>query len=223
MRSKCLFILLFLCLTSNLCADSLRKRHEVGFSAGLASGNVYDCSFVYHYKLLPFVGFGGEVGICRQWYAEYTPSGQNAQGLRWWVDDAYEKISNVYVQPSILLETPSLRLRQEANLSLQVEPSLRMFIPSDVAVMLSATFDDPHGRITSSRATGRAEQWCSRGVKVAAKLRLNNALVVLGYGVSDFDIYAPRREMSFQGVSFNSFYPKKQPERSLFLRLSYRF
>lgn len=223
MRNKCLFILFFLCLTTHLCADSPRKRHEAGFSAGLASGYVYDFAFVYHYKLFPFVGFGGSVGLCRQWYVENSPSGQNAQGVRWWMDDAYEKISNVYVQPSISLETPSLRVRKEADLSLQVEPSLRLFIPLDVAVMLSAKFDDPHGRITDSRVTGRAEQWCSWGVKVAAKLRIDDAIVMLGCGVSDFDIYAPRRTMAFNGVSFNSFFPKKQLERSLFLRLSYCF
>lgn len=216
------FIFLFF-LHSCTYAQSTENKLQIAVTAGLDSNYAYDVEFSSHYLLLPYLGVGGGIGYFNQWYSDYLPSGEipNGQWNSWALSKSDEKIGKVYLRPSILLRTPTLLKQGKCNIFFQVEPGMQLLIPYtrlDIDYVNSNTYDSK----SEYKSTSKGE-WCFWNFKSSINLKVGDMSIGLGYGISNLDIYASRRNIYVEGTSLGTFYPKKSLTHSYFINLAHSF
>ena len=64
----------------------------------------------YHYFVLPYIGFGGSIGMWKQYTVDGIPSGRG-----WTVDEDYENVENFFIHPSISLVSPCVAKIEELS------------------------------------------------------------------------------------------------------------
>lgn len=189
-------------------------HHIAAMSGTLTSEWTYQCELSYHFMPLPYVGIGASTGYWRQYDTDYWHSGKN-----WSIDSDDERLSNLFITPSLLLLSPTLRLGS-VGLGVMAEPGLMMNIPYE-RVWVHDSVDGIAMRSKSvSSHTGR---WWAYTCKAALTLKIGQATFALGYHWSNYDIYTFRRHMSYNGVSFNKFYPKAQCQYGAFAEIMVAF
>lgn len=183
-------------------------------SGMLTSSDSWQVDLGYHYMILPFLGVGGGIG----WWGNYYVDGY-ASGRNWNISSDDEKPWNMYIRPSIVIKTPALKIR-DAYLGGFVEPGVMMNIPYH-SVYIDST---PHWPQTDSKKISTNKgQWCAIDAKIGVYVNIGPCGFCLGYSMSNFDIYSQRRHLSYNGVSFSKFYPKKTFMQGAFLTASYYF
>ncbi|MCI7273332.1 hypothetical protein MR642_03295 [bacterium] len=117
------------------------------------------------------------------------------------------------------LKSPALKIK-DAYLGVYAEPGLMMNIPYH-SVYIDKTTNRPeteYEKISTSKG-----QWCAMDLRVGIYVNVGPCGISAGYTMSNFDIYSQRRHLSYNGVSFSQFYPKKSFTQGVYLTLSYYF
>lgn len=222
MNSRLTYFIIFLFLHCSSYAQSLMDKSRMTLTAGLNTNYAYDLEFSYHRMLLPYLGVGGGIGYFSQWYNEYLPYGEtHGRWNSWVLCDSDKKIGKVYLRPSVLLSTPALLKLGKYKISLQGECGVQLLIPYagvHIDYVNSITYDSKS--IYKSTSKGK---WLFWNVKGGINLSLHNSAIVLGYGISNLDIYSSRRFINVENVSLSDFYPEKKMTHSLFICLIHAF
>lgn len=192
--------------------DDLPGKHRFGFMGALTSGDVWMLEAEYHFMVCPYVGLGGSLGTWKQYMSEGYPSGSG-----WMVEDDDLRMSNVYLRPSLLLVSPSLFKIGDVGVGVMAEPGVMMNIPYKcVSIDLHE-----HGITTdyTTRSSSKG-QWCAVDCRAGVNITVGPVNITAGYLISNFDIYGIARNIEYQGVKFDQFYPRKRSMQGAFLSLT---
>lgn len=194
------------------------RKNRIAVSMGADTNDAYDVVFSYHRMLRPFLGIGVGVGFYNQWYSDNSPSGtaSNGKWSSWRIEDSETEIQRIYLNPSVILQTPDIVSREKFRMSFFVEPGLQLLCPY-------AGVHVDYIDVRQSYVSAWGGAWCFWNVRAALDFRLSQTSIAIGYGLSNVDIYSSRRELKVGTTSFDDFYPKKDFTHSLFVKLSYCF
>lgn len=217
---KTLFVCITLLTSVYAMADGSKEvdddftHHRASTTGALTSSDCYQLQLSYHYMIWRFFGVGGGFGNWQNYYEDGHASGPN-----WAIDDDDNKPWNLYLQPSVVLKTPPLSLGQ-VRLSLYAEPGVIIMIPY-TKVCIEKTYglqvvDDDY--ISTNKG-----QWLAVDVHLGVNADIGPCGVSIGYLMSNLDIYSQMRHLSYNGVSFRDFYPRKSFTQGAYLTLSYNF
>jgi hypothetical protein len=189
------------------------SHHRASVSGMLTSSDTWQVQFGYHYMLNRYVGVGGSVGSWQVYYENGYADGGN-----WSIDDD-SKPGNIYLHPSVVFKSPALRIKN-IDLGLYAEPGMMMNIPYKHVWIREYT--DMFNYELKSASTTKG-QWLGVDVKIGVYANIGQCGLSAGYIMSNFDAYSQYRHLSYNGVSFDKFYPKKSFMRGAYLTASYYF
>ena len=189
-------------------------HNRVSITGMLTSACSWQLELGYHYMFNHYIGIGGAIGGWEVYYEEGFPSGSN-----WQIESDDNKPWNIYLHPSVILKTPALKIGQ-VDLGLFAEPGIMMNIPYAQVWIRQDThwpeYDD-------KRVSTSAGQWCAMDLRAGVYVNIGPCGFNAGYLMSNFDVYSQYRHLSYNGVPFSKFYPKKSFLQGAYLTLSYYF
>ncbi len=210
-----ILLVVFILITSPLILANdteYNTHHRVGFNGALTSSDTWQLEFSYHYMLNKYVGLGGSVGSWEVWYEDGWASGKN-----WNIDEDDNKPWNFYLRPSVLLKTPALKYRACAW-SLFAEPGVMLNIPYQ-RVCIESTPNWP--AIEYDYISTTKGQWLAFDLRLGVSLDVGPCGISAGYMMSNLDVYSQYRHLSYKGISFKDFYPRKSFMQGAYISLSY--
>lgn len=232
MKQCSLLMQLFFCLTTILgvfpfvvvsAQEQKNERHEGTMSLGVLSQYTFEVRFGYTYRLKEWVGVGADVGLYKQYHAEEIPYGESVSGKwrSWRVDENDEKVWNFFIEPKLSFRTPDLLRLGKWNLHLCTEPGVMLRFPW---AMVNVNYYDANGvRGPSKNISSFGGKWCFWDMRTTVEFEQDVAYLAVGYGVSNFDIYAGRRPLAVDNVLFDGFYPKHSIAHAFFVKVGARF
>lgn len=222
MHLKLTYFIVLLFLHCCSYAQSSMDRSRIALTAGLNTNDAYDLEFSYHYMLLPCLGVGSGIGYFNQWYNEYLPNGETGGHWNsWLLSESDKKIGKVYLRPSVLLFTPAFLKLGKYKISLQSESGVQLLIPY-AGVHIDYANSNTYDSKSIYRSTCKGK-WVFWNFKGGISLSAHDSALVLGYGISNLDIYSSRRFINIENVSLSDFYPEGKRTHSLFVSLIHSF
>ena len=170
----------------------------------------------YHYFVLPYIGFGGSIGMWKQYTVDGIPSGRG-----WTVDEDYENVENFFIHPSISLVSPCVAKIEEGYFNLFFEPGIMMNIPYNN--VLVALLNERGSTIGYKKVSTNKGRWYAFDYKIGLSLTYDQFGCSIGYIHSDLDIFGMRRNMIFDGKLFNAYYPERKNPHGCFVSFFYLF
>ncbi|MCM1349445.1 MAG: hypothetical protein NC338_08545, partial [Firmicutes bacterium] len=121
--------------------------------------------------------------------------------------------------PSVVLKTPAIKIKQ-VDLGLYAEPGLMLNVPYTGANIRQYTQwpDYDYKHISTSKG-----QWFAVDVRVGIFVNFGSCGFSAGYSISNYDVYSQYRHLSYKGISFGKYYPKKSFMQGAYLTASYYF
>ena len=194
--------------------DEYFTHNRAAFIGTLTSSDSYSLEMSYHYMCCRYVGVGGALGYWSNWYEDGWASGNN-----WNIESDDNKPSNFYLRPSVVLKSPSVRFKQ-TRWSLYAEPGVMLNVPYQ-RVCIEKT-QNPIRTDFDYISTNKG-QWFAIDVRLGINMDIGPCGFSAGYMISNLDIYSQYRHLSYNGTSFEKFYPKKSFMQGAYLMLSYNF
>lgn len=190
------------------------SHHRASITGVLTSSDSWQVEFAYHYMFNKFIGIGGGAGGWKVYFEEGHPSGGN-----WEIENSDSKPSNFYIRPSLLLKTPSVKIKQ-VNVGLFTEPGVMMNLPYQ-SVWISCYTQWP--AYESKRVSTSKGQWFAVDLRCGIYANIGPCGVSAGYFMSNLDVYSQYRHLSYNGTPFSRFYPTKSFMQGGYITLSYYF
>ncbi|MDE6224506.1 MAG: hypothetical protein K2M25_00025 [Muribaculaceae bacterium] len=215
MKGKIFILILLVALI--FCSEAYAQKkieddmeHNRIMLSGAMTSDTYLLDIGYHYMFSNYVGVGGTFGFWKVF-----SSGGRASGKGWWVDDDYNDPSNIYLKPSVILKSPQLNI-----FSLYAEPGIMLNVPYQKAYV-ELTDQFPHCEY--ERISTNKGQWLALELRAGISADFSSFGITLGYLMSNLDPFSMYRHMSYNGVSFQSFYRKKSFRQGAFISASFSF
>lgn len=186
-------------------------HNRLSMSGMLTSSDCWQLEMSYHYMFWKYLGIGGGVGILKNYFVDGYASGKD-----WNIDSDDEKPQHVYLHPSIVFKTPSVRIKQ-THWGLYAEPGVLLTIPY-TTVSIRQYNHWPMWDL--AHASTKRGQWFAPDIHLGLYLDIGPASISFGYFWSNFDIYSQFRHLSYKGVSFSEFYPSKPSMHGAFISIS---
>lgn len=133
----------------------------------------------------------------------------------------------IVFKPSIVLRSPSLiRRNDDIKLWLQAEPGISLACPFHNSLTYEIIDFNDHGGTGNTLGyetfSNKGLEWFYWNARVSLNLELDRWVIGAGYGLSNFDYYSCRRDVTLPGG--NKFrVPSRELSHSVFLSLGYRF
>ena len=200
-------------------AQEDEPHHEISMSAGIMSNQAYDTRLTYQYYLNKSIGVGASFGYYKQWYANYIPQSELHHGEwdYWKLSEKDCKPQNIYLEPSLSINSPAIAQVGRWSLKLGLDVGVMFQLPY---TLVNVKYINTTTQASQQKSIHTNEmQWCFWDIRPTIKVESKNLFVALGYGLSDFDVYASYRKITVQGKAFDDFYPKKKLNNSFFLRV----
>ena len=191
------------------------RHHLVSISGALTSVDTWELDFSYHYMFLPYIGIGGSFGFWEQYYTDGYPSGPN-----WNIQDDDEKMNNLYLRPSLFLQSPKLFGIRDAVFKLFAQPGISLNVPYKSA-WVEIVRD--YQVIDTKRISTIRGQWAAYDFRGGISMNVGEFGILAGYCTSNLDISGMARHLSYNGTPFRQFYPKRRQIHGAFLAMTYRF
>ncbi len=189
-------------------------HNRASISGMLTSSDSWQLEFGYHYMFNKYVGIGGGLGGWKVYYEQGFASGSN-----WQIESDDNKPWSMYLRPSLLLKSPGVKVRQ-VDIGIFAEPGVMMNMPyAKVWIQQTTTWPMYESKSVS---TSRG-QWCAMDLRAGLYVNFGPCGISAGYLMSNFDVYSQYRHLSYKGISFSKFYPKRSFLQGAYLTLSYYF
>lgn len=190
-------------------------HNRAAISGSLTSVDTWQLDFSYHYMFCKYVGVGGAIGAWKQILSDGYPN-----GIGWALDDDDSKITNLYLRPSLVAVSPTLFKIRDAGFGVMAEPGVMMCIPYE-----SVTIDIIHDLITTDyrHVSSNRGQWLSLDCRIGLYVNVYRCNFIIGYEISNLDIFSRRRHMSYDGIPFSRFYDRSNGFQGAFATLTYNF
>ena len=164
--------------------------------------------------ICPYAGVGAAIGYWKNYYDYGLASGPD-----WNIDDDDNRPSNLYLRPSVVLHSPSLRIGQ-TRWALYAEPGAMLNVPYQrVCIEITRNlFPVDYDYVSTT-----AGQWLAVELRLGVVMDIGPCGFSAGYMMSNLDIYSQYRHLSYDGVSFDRFYDSKPFMQGAYLTFSYNF
>ncbi|MGM9803191.1 MAG: hypothetical protein ACI308_03345 [Muribaculaceae bacterium] len=190
-------------------------RHQLELS-GMAVSRAWLVDIAYHYRLNPFVGVGGSVGV---WGNLISQDG--AYGDGWRMSYNSNQPENVFLRPSVSLYSPMLLCTGGVEWKLYAEPGVVLQVPYGRAYVI--TYDAQDRYVDECEVTSSHGKWAMPDCRLGVTAQAQKCSFSIGYYVSTLDIYSEYRSMSFNGERFDWTLPKHKMQQGFFVSASYNF
>ncbi|WP_154650178.1 hypothetical protein [Segatella paludivivens] len=193
--------------------------NELSLSGGLMTGSACDMRLSYIHYINKYVGYGTAFGIYKQWHNDYLPQGdmESEKWSSWNLNKSDNKMEKLYIEPTLSFKTPALLHFGSWEMGLQAEPGIMIQIPYTF-VHIDYIDRNTYESYEKGRSA-HASDWCFWDLRTMLRFSFNDAFFAVGYGISNLDVYSPCRSMSVEGTSFNSVYPSKKLNHSIFIKV----
>ncbi|MDE5554195.1 MAG: hypothetical protein K2J10_03310 [Muribaculaceae bacterium] len=186
-------------------------HNRLSMSGMLTSSDCWQFEMSYHYMFWKYLGIGGGVGTLKNYFVDGYASGRG-----WHINGDDEKPQHIYLRPSVVIRSPSIRIKQ-TRWGLYLEPGAFMTLPY---TSVTITSYDNWQKIEFRHASTKKGQWFATDVHLGLYIDIGPASISFGYTWSNFDIYSQFRHLSYKGTSFSEFYPSKPSMHGAFLSVS---
>lgn len=219
MKKIYLIILILLFATSIQAQNNKSENFEftnnrASITGMLTSSDSWQIEFGYHYMVNKYIGVGGALGGWKVYFEEGYASGKD-----WDIESDDNKPWNLYLRPSIILKTPSIKLGQ-IDLGLFAEPGIMLNVPFRRVWVRQYTDWPDYDNMSVSISKG---QWCAIDARIGVCVNFGSCGFSIGYLMSNFDVYSQTRHLSYKNTSFKEFYPDKSFMQGAYLTASYYF
>ncbi len=194
-------------------------NNELSVSGGAMTGFAYDIRLSYIHYINKCVGYGAAFGVYKQWDNEYLPQGDIKSGKwsGWELNEKDNKMEKLYIEPTLSFKTPALIHFGSWEMGLQAEPGIMIQIPY---TFVDVDYIDRNTSVPYEKGrSAHASDWCFWDLKTMLRFSSKDAFIAIGYGISNLDVYSSCRSMSVEGTSFNSIYPSKKLNHSIFIKV----
>lgn len=189
-------------------------HNRVAINGLLTSQDSYQLEASYHYMISKYAGVGGALGYWKNYSEDGCP-----RGNYWSISLDDMKPDNFYLRPSVIFKSPAIKIK-DAQVGLFAEPGIMLNIPYR-RVCLDLTYNWP--ATDYEYVSTNHGQWCAIDVRLGVFLNCGGFGISAGYMMSNFDIYSQSRHLSYQGQSFEKFYPDDNFMQGAYLSCSYYF
>ena len=193
--------------------------NELSLSGGVMTGSTVDMRLSYIHSINKYVGYGAAFGVYKQWHNDYLPHGDIESGKwsSWNLNEKDNKMVKLYIEPTLSFKTPALIHFGSWEMGLQAEPGVMIQIPHTFAHI---DYIDRNTLETYEKGrSAHASDWCFWDLRTMLRFSSKDAFIAIGYGVSNLDVYSSCRSMSVEGTSFNSIYPSRKLNHSIFIKV----
>ena len=224
----CKFIIIFasfLFASLRISAQEENFRFTANLYGGIyADGEpswIVEPSIAWHFHKYIGVAFGVELT------SQYGQSSHlaNINGYEACLTDSEKNIAWIAFKPSVIFKTPNI-LRNDNDISLwfQAEPGLNLACPfrNSLTYDLYSIKGNVGAYIDSYTFRNKGLEWFYWNVRVSVNMAFYRFVFGAGYGISNFDYYSCRRNVTlYDGTKFHT--PKKTMAQSVFLSIGYKF
>ena len=194
--------------------ESNFTHNRPSFSGALTSSDCWQLEISYHYMFCRYLGIGGGVGELKNYFVDGYASGKG-----WHINGDDEKPEHIYLHPSVVIKSPSIRIKQ-TRWGIYAEPGTFITIPyTSVTITSYANMN----KIEFRHARTKKGQWFAQDIRLGLYIDIGPGSISFGYTWSNFDIYSQFRHLSYKGTSFSEFYPSKPSMYGAFLSISGNF
>ncbi len=205
----------------NLDTDFRDYRWQAGLAGGLKSGQAWEMEpfGIWHFHRTLGVKLG--INITSQ-YNQPTRAFEH-DGKNWNLDRDYQDIDWLLFKPALAIRTPYLFHRDDyaLRLWLQAEPGITLGVPFRNSLLY---LPEGNGLETSAqpmKVSNTHIRWFYWDIRASINFGYNRWIWTLGYGFSDFDIYACRRHITLpSGTRF--YVPSREFSHTVYISLSYQ-
>lgn len=193
--------------------------NELSLSGGAMTGSAFDMRLSYIHYINKYVGYGAAFGVYKQWHNGYLPQGdmESEKWSAWKLNEKDNKMVKLYIEPTMSFKTPALIHFGSWEMGLQAEPGVMIQIPHTFAHI---DYIDRNTLETYEKGrSAHASDWLFWDLRTMLRFSSKDAFIAIGYGVSNLDVYSSCRSMSVEGTSFNSIYPSKKLNHSIFIKV----
>ncbi len=215
---KCIYSIIILIPSYRSFAQDL-QRNELSFSGGLVTNQVYECRLSYNYNIFSFAGLGMSLGYNKQWHANIVPEGSSTSKdwSSWRISDKDKKVINLFIEPTMTLRTPAILRIGNCSLRLNAESGCMIRLPLTlVSIDYLNSQNQQKKSETKSTVGGRIFFGTFRA---SAELHIQDVYIAVGYGISDWDMFAGYRNVKVADISLDKFYPRRQVSHSVFVKI----
>lgn len=193
--------------------------NELSLSGGAMTGSAFDMRLSYIHYINKYVGYGAAFGVYKQWHNGYLPQGdmESEKWSAWKLNEKDNKMVKLYIEPTMSFKTPALIHFGSWEMGLQAEPGIMIQIPY---TFVDVDYIDRNTLETYEKGrSAHASDWLFWDLRTMLRFSSKDAFIAIGYGISNLDVYSSCRSMSVEGTSFNSFYPSKKLNHSIFIKV----
>ena len=202
-------------MAGNVDSDEKDAKVRISVTGEMNSADVWRIDAGCHWFPVRYVGIGGSLGMWKQFFSDYVPHGQS-----WSIDEDYQKTSGFFIHPSVILLSPNIFKRPDDDMDIRIY--------GEIGAMANVPYDrveiciGPYGVIPYEYddVSSNKGDWCFFDGKIGLSVRFDRVAITAGYAYSTLDIYAQRREMTYNNQKFAPFYPKRKATQGAFLSLS---
>ncbi len=189
-------------------------HNRVSFSGLLTSSDSYQLEASYHYMFNRSIVVGAAAGYWKVLYEDGWASGRD-----WEIESDDNAPSNIYLHPSLILKTPSLKIKN-VGLGIYAEPGLMLNVPYKRVNIRQHRRGWEYDIRHISTMKG---QWFAMDLRIGVYVNLGQLGFSAGYMVSNFNVYSQYRHLSYMGNSFSNYYPEKKSMQGGYLTASFYF
>jgi hypothetical protein len=197
-------------------SDEKESNVRISVTGEINSSDTWRLDAGCHWFPVQYVGIGGSLGMWKQYYSDHAPQG------KYWIEDRdYRKPNNFFIQPSVILLSPSIFKKPDDDIDIRLygEVGAMINIPYQKTV-IEICQNEYYIPIDYAEVSSNKGEYMFFDGKIGLSLRSDRVSITAGYAYSTLDVYAQRRQMKYDNQVFAPFYPKRKATHGAFLSLS---
>lgn len=194
--------------------DEQYRNYNIGVIGEIVSNSTWQLEISYHWFPIQYVGVGASVGLWRQIEGDNIPATDD-----WRIKEKSKNAMNGFLMPSLILRTPAIIKTEDIKFGFITEPGMMLNVPYDkVYIENTNAVGIP---VSDTKISCNKGKWLAFNFRVGIYASFDNISVSLGYVFSNMDIYKMRRNMQYENIKFNDYYPQKDNIGGLFFKISF--
>lgn len=156
----------------------------------------------------------------------YSGSISGNNRIFWTIEDNEANVAKFLLHPAVCLRAPMIWLDKDhdTGLTIQIEPGLSIALPVNDQVAVNYRDKEHNSTIMDSKRFSNTKgEWLFWNIRGSISLNVDRFVLSTGYSISNFDVYAGRRNIVVEGMELNRKLPIREFTYSFFISLGYCF
>lgn len=228
MSNRSFFIILFLSIATSLYAQKEENtKGIVSISTGLNNNQSWEVEPAVTYYFYRYIGATFGLNVTSQYnQVGYSGSISGNNRIFWTIEDNEANVAKFLLHPAVCLRAPMIWLDKDhdTGLTIQIEPGLSIALPVNDQVAVNYRDKEHNSTIMDSKRFSNTKgEWLFWNIRGSISLNVDRFVLSTGYSISNFDVYAGRRNIVVEGMELNRKLPIREFTYSFFISLGYCF